>query len=194
MELADPVAVALSVTDSLREGGIEHALYGALLLAAYGEARETRDVDVAVAHSDVRGVASVLDESLGLQTVPAFERRPFGGLLLSRITLVQGDELNTLDLVEPRDSGYAERALSRRVASSLRDRPIEVLTAEDFVLFKLLSTRERDVADAASVLRSLGPDLERDLVDHEVGRMSTGDPTHDLAARWRDVLSRSQPS
>lgn len=35
---------------------------------------------------------------------------------------------------------------------------------EDFVLFKLLSTRERDLADARSVIRSLASDLDRVLV------------------------------
>ncbi len=189
MDLDDPIALALAIAEALRERGVAHALYGGLLLAAYGEARETRDVDIAVVHPDVASMVRVLEVEVGLRTLPAFERRAFGGLLISRITLVEGDELNTLDLVEPRDPAYAERALRRAIESSLRDRPIHVLTAEDFVIFKLLSTRDRDLADAESVTRSFGADLQRELVELEVRSLAGASTEHDITARWRRVIA-----
>jgi hypothetical protein len=189
MDLDDPIALALGIAEALRAEGLPHALYGGLLLAAYGEARETRDVDIAMAHADAASVVGVLGARLGLRTIRAFDRRVFGGLVISRITLVEGDDLNTLDLVEPRDVAYATRALRRALESSLRSRPIRVLTAEDFVLFKLLSTRERDLADAESVVRSLGPDLERELIEDEVSSLAAGSAAgQDVTARWRRVL------
>jgi hypothetical protein len=160
---------------------------GGLLLAAYGEPRETRDVDLAVAQASATSVTRVLESDFGIRTRTAFDRRVFGGLLISRITLVEGEELNTLDLVEVRDLAYASRALARAIDSSLRDRPITVLSAEDFVLFKLLSTPERDLADASSVVRSLGADLKRDLVEREVRSLAGALPDHDVAARWSRV-------
>ena len=189
MDLDDPIALALAIAEALRGEGLPHALYGGLLLAAYGEARETRDVDMAVAHADAPSVVRLLEAELGLQSIPAFDRRAFGGLLISRITVVEGDALNTLDLVEPRDPAYAERALKRAIESSLRDRPIHVLTAEDFVLFKLLSTRDRDLADAESVTGNLGAELERELIEIEVERLAGTTPEHDITARWRRVLA-----
>ena len=45
----DPIALALAIAEALQGRGVPHALYGGLLLAAYGEARETRGVDIAVA-------------------------------------------------------------------------------------------------------------------------------------------------
>ena len=189
MDLDDPIALALGIAEALRAEGLPHALYGGLLLAAYGEARETRDVDIAMAHADAASVVGVLGARLGLRTIRAFDRRLFGGLVISRITLVEGDDLNTVDLVEPRDAAYATRALRRALESSLRSRPIRVLTAEDFVLFKLLSTRERDLADAESVVRSLGPDLERELIEDEVSSLAAGSAAgQDVTARWRRVL------
>ena len=103
MDLDDPIALALAIAEALRGEEVPHALYGGLLLAAYGEARETRDVDLAVAQADAASVGRLLVSELGLRTLPAFDRRVFGGLRISRITLVGGDEHNTLDLVEPRD-------------------------------------------------------------------------------------------
>jgi hypothetical protein len=126
MDLTDPVALALDIAEALQLEGVDHALYGGLLLAAYGQARETKDADLAVAHADAAATAPLLARHLGLRCTVAFDRRPFGGLAISRITLVEGDELNTLDLVEPADPEYAARALARAPVSTLRRRPIRV--------------------------------------------------------------------
>jgi len=185
MDLTDPVAVALDIGEVLRRHGVEHALYGGLLLAAYGQARETQDADVAVVHSDPAATASLLAEHLGLHCRVAFDRRRFGGLLISRITLIEGDELNTLDLVEPTDPGYAARALGRSLSSRLRGREIRVLTPEDFVLFKVLSTRELDLEDATSVVRAQAADLDTELVEREIEGLATGlGPDHPVRERW----------
>jgi hypothetical protein len=186
MDLRDPIAVALGAAEALRASGTAYALYGGLLLAAYGEARETRDADLAVVRADPGSTALLLEERLGVRCLVAFESQRFGGVVVSRITLLEGDELNTVDLVTPADHAYAERALGRAVESTLREHPVRVLTPEDFVVFKLLSTRERDLDDARSVLSGLGSDLDAALVDAEVGALAPGLP-HPLAERWSRV-------
>lgn len=95
--------------------------------------------------------------------------------------------LNTLDLVEPRDPAYAARALGRSLTSTLRDREIRVLTPEDFVLFKVLSTRALDLEDAASVLRSLGEDLDRELLHGELDALAETVTAHPIRERWEQV-------
>ena len=193
MELTDPTAVALEIAEALQREGIEHALYGGLLLAAYGQARETKDVDLAVAHTDAAGTAGLLSRRLGLHCTVAFERRRFGGLAISRITLIEGNELNTLDLVEPSDPAYAARALERSLASSLREREIRVLTPEDFVIFKVLSTRDLDLEDAASVLRALGAEVDTDLLERELdGLAASLGPPHPVVERWERIRRRAQ--
>jgi len=187
MDLTDPTAVALAVAEVLRAEGVEHALYGGLLLAAYGEARETKDADLAVVRADAAATAGHLERRLGLRTLVAFERRRFGGLRIGRVTLIGGDELNTLDLVEPLDPAYAARALARALPSTLRDREIRVLAPEDFVIFKLLSTREIDLLDAASVLRGLVGDFETALVERELGALAGTLEDHPLRERWEQV-------
>jgi hypothetical protein len=193
MDRDDPIAVTLAVTRVLREERVAHALYGGLLLATYGEARETRDADLAVLRADAVSVAASLERSLGIRAMPAFERRAFGGLLVSLVTLIEGDDLNTLDLVEPADAGYAARALDRSIESTLRGAPIRLLTAEDFVVFKVLSTRELDLADAASVVRNLGEGLERSLVEDELPRWRARRPAMRAASAGRGS-SRSPPA
>ena len=55
VDLADPTGVALLAAEAFTSAGIEHALYGGLMLAAYGRARETRDADLAVFDVGVAG-------------------------------------------------------------------------------------------------------------------------------------------
>lgn len=184
MDLTDPTAIALAIAEALRLEGVDHALYGGLLLAAYGEARETKDADLAVARAEGAAVAGLLEQRLEIRCRAAFERRAFGGLLVSRITLIEADELNTLDLVEPKDPRYAARALGRAATSTLRGREIRVLTPEDFVIFKLLSTRELDRRDAASVVRSLGAELDVESVDREVEALAAAVPDHPVREHW----------
>lgn len=62
-------------------------------------------------------VASLLTRHLGLGCRVAFDRQHSAGLAISRITVIEGDELNTLDLVEPSDPAYAARALARSRAA-----------------------------------------------------------------------------
>lgn len=190
MNLDDPTAVALLAAEALGRAGIEHALYGGLLLAAYGAARETRDADLAVAGASVASAARSLEAS-GLHTTVAFERTAFGGLWVSRITLIGGTDpsgLNTLDLVEPRSKAYAERALRRALTSTLRAQPIRLLTPEDFIVFKVLSTRELDLDDARSVLASLGAEVDRALIGSELQTLARELTEHAVAERGARVL------
>jgi hypothetical protein len=192
MQLDDPTALALLAADALRRAGIEHALYGGLLLAAYGEARETRDADMAVAGASAMEAARVL-ATTGLHTTVALERARFGGLWLSRVTLVggvDGSDLNTLDLVEPLSPDYARRALDRALESTLRGQPIRLLAPEDFVVFKVLSTRDKDLDDAASVLSTLGAEIDRARIDAEVVTLQDAVPDHPVTERWRRVRAR----
>lgn len=191
MDLTDPTAVALEIAEVLQGAAIEHALYGGLLLAAYGEARETKDADLAVVRADASRTSSLLETHLGLHCRVAFDQRSFGGLSVSRITLIEGDDLNTLDLVEPVDGDYAARALARSPRATLRNQEIRVLAPEDFVIFKLLSTRELDLEDAASVIHSLASDLDRDLLEREIGDLAACIESHPIRDRWDRVRSPS---
>lgn len=187
MNLDDPVATVLRVARLLERAEIPYALYGGLAVAAYGVARETKDADVAVVSADAGEVASLL-EADGLRTARAFERVRFGGLTVSRVTLLGGDQdvgLNTVDLIEPRSARFAAAAVARAVRAPLRDQEIQLLTPEDVVLFKLLSTREKDLEDAAAILRELAERLDGAGIAKEVDRLAGEIEDHRVQERWR---------
>jgi hypothetical protein len=185
LDLDDPIAIALAIFRALSDRGIEAALYGGLALAAYGEPRETRDADFAVVALTGAVAAEALTD-LGVWPVLALDRAHLGGLLVSRITLAEGGGragLNVVDLVEPRSTRFAAGALERAVTGALRGVPIRVLSPEDFVLFKLLSTRDRDLEDAGTVLRATDLSLDRSFIDAEAARLAAEIPDYDVIGR-----------
>lgn len=141
MQLDDPTALALLAADALGRAGIEHALYGGLLLAAYGEARETRDADMAVAGASATEAARAL-ATTGIHATVALERARFGGL---------------------------------------------------FVVFKVLSTRDKDLDDAASVLSTLRSEIDREQIEAEVRALQGEMANHPVAERWRRVRDIAAP-
>jgi hypothetical protein len=192
VNLDDPIETALRVAEALESAGERYALFGGLLLAAYGEPRETRDVDLAVIDVSAAQVRHALEIS-GLASTVSFEAVIFGGLSISRLALVGGDAdtgLNVLDLVQARSARYRAGALGRSVKAPLRHGTIQALSADDFVLFKVLATRERDVEDAASVLRRSEPLLDLSLIEREVALLAAEIPDWDVRARWDLIRAR----
>ena len=189
MDLNDPVEVALGISEILVAADIEHALYGALLLAAYGEARETRDADLAALSIEVEPVLSAL-RSAKIDAQVEFCDLRLGGLRASRIALFgtpADPGMNNLDLLLPMSERFAAAAMARSVATELRGRSIRVLTPEDFLLFKVLSSRDRDLADAVSVKVHMGAELDRAYLDDEITRLGDEIPDHPVRSRWKRI-------
>lgn len=189
LDLSDPIAVLLAVAESLRQARIECAVYGGLALAVYGQPRETKDADLAIVGVEAQTGAAALQRA-GLDTLVAFDRTPFGGLLVSRLTIVGEDPsgLNTADLVEPRSERFAVQALERAMEGTLRGVTVSVLTPEDFVLYKLLSTRERDLEDAVTVVRELAERIDLSYVRSEARTLATEIADHDISGHLDRLL------
>jgi hypothetical protein len=194
IDLDDPNALAIAASQALAAAGAPHALYGGLALAAYGEARETRDADLAVLDAGAADLAATLQRS-GLETATAFQSVPFGGLRVSRVTVLGGLEargLNTVDAVVPASSRYARAVLDRAITAPLRGSAIPIVSPEDFVLLKALSSRDRDLDDAASVLRALGDRIDSQLLATEAALLTAEIPAWPTAARLADIHERSR--
>lgn len=84
----------------------------------------------------------------------------------------------------------AAAAIERSVRAPLRGQEIELLTPEDVVLFKVLSTREKDLEGAAAILGHLAGRLDTDLITNEIQRLTEEIEDHDVQDRWRRCESR----
>jgi hypothetical protein len=63
-----------------------------------------------------------------------------------------------------------------------------VLSPEDFVLYKLLSTRDRDLSDALSVVRTISENLDLDWIEREANLLATELPELDVGERFQRLM------
>lgn len=187
IDLDDPIALMLVAAAALERSGAECVAYGGLVLGMYGEPRETRGADFAVMGVDVERARLALAD-LGVDVVIAFSNVRFGGCDVSRLSLVGGSQVNTVDLVTPRSSRFARNVFLRAVTGSLRDREIRATSPEDFVILKVLSTRERDLEDARSVLETQRTRLDEALMREEINELIDEIPDHDIRGRFASLF------
>lgn len=139
---------ALIATHELLEAaGAPHALCGGVAANLYrNEVRATTDVDFAVAV----GAAQVVDlvrtfEAMGWQAEPFWRR---GEQL--RLT---HDDLPRVDCVIA-TTDYERAAIDRSVPAVIEGHEINVLTAEDLIVFKLMAGRARDYEAVAAIINA----------------------------------------
>jgi hypothetical protein len=183
IDLDDPIALMLAASAALERSGAECAAYGGLALGMYGEPRETRDADFAVPGVDVERARLALAD-LGVDVVIAFSNVRFGGCDVSRLSLVGGSQVNTVDLVRPRSPRFAGNVLRRAVTGSLRGHEIRATSPADFVILKVLATRDRDLEDARSVVEAQRTRLDKALIHAEIEQLVEEIPDHDIRGRF----------
>lgn len=186
MDLTDPLELAAAVGRALARARRPYAVCGGVALAAWGRVRQTRDADIAVSGVEPGKLPALLGRA-GVSSKTAFEGLRFGGLMITRSSVwlpSRPGQVNTVDWVVPRSPRYARAALRRSVSARLGGRRIRLLTPEDFILFKVLSTRALDLEDAASALDRNRGRLDGKRMESEVRRLAREIGDHDVRGRW----------
>jgi len=151
----------MALQDRLRQAGIPSAVIGGVAVGVWGEPRVTRDVDVKVLLT--RDDAPRLLNLLTPDYKPLIAD-PLQSLTSTGIIFVQ-DKLGTrLDILLS-DTTFDAKAIRRAQAVELEPRLMaRICSAEDLIVYKLISTRLRDYEDAASVIHRQGDALDDDYV------------------------------
>lgn len=187
LDLDDPTSVVLAAVAAFDTVGIDVLVYGGMALAMFGEPRETRDADLAVSGVSAQAGHDAL-AVIGLTTVIAFTEIPFGGVTISRLTLIGDGKLNMVDLITPRSERYATELMKRPMTGTLDGQTLKVVSPEDFILLKVLSTRDRDLEDARTIVAALRDRLDVSLIAREAALLATEVPDHDVTRRYRSVM------
>lgn len=141
----------------LHQAGIASIVIGGVAVAAWGEPRLTRDVDLKIelTRQDTHRIILLLsDDYTFLVTNPAETLRKQALVFIK-------DTLGTrLDLLLA-DTEYDRAAIQR--GREIEIQPgvaVRICSPEDLILYKLISTRLRDHEDASSVIRRQGEGLD----------------------------------
>lgn len=147
----------------LLQADISSIVIGGVAVAAWGEPRLTRDIDLKVllGRKEAERLLSII--STGYQPLVT---NPLKSLQKQALIFVQ-DSLGTrLDILLA-DTPYDVMAIKR--GRDIEIQPgviIHLCSPEDLVIYKLISTRLRDYDDARSVIQRQGDALDNSYIIH----------------------------
>ena len=173
--------------ERLRRAGIRSAVVGGVAVGVWGDPRVTRDVDVKVLLR--RDDAPRLLQAIAPDYVSLLAD-PLPTLTRTGILFVE-DALGTrIDLLLA-DVSFDAQAVERAQDVELRPELVAaVCTAEDLIIYKLISTRQRDHADAESVVRRQGDTLDDEYVLTWLRRFEQALNDSTLVAEYRRMRTR----
>ena len=173
------------INSRLTQLGIQHALVGGLAVSAWGKARLTKDVDlkVGVDRSHIGDLLARLGPGYRPLGPEALAAAPQMGLLF-----LLDDQDVRIDLMML-DTAFDAKVLERAVAVELMGgRTFPTATAEDVIVYKLLSSRPHDFEDASSIVKRQKDRLDRDYILDWLGQFEEALDDGTLISTFESIL------
>lgn len=172
------------VAAALEDCGLRYMLIGGLAVAATGEPRATLDVDVSVWVEPEKSRA-IVDCLCGrLHALPA---NPQEFVEKRRVLPVVTSMKVRADIVFASLPLELE-AIQRAVVQPIAGRMIPVASIEDLLLMKLISEREKDLADARALLRRFGNSLDLGYLMPKLEELAEALAQPDIVETvWREI-------
>ena len=187
MNLNDPIEILLRVSTALSSQNLSYVLHGGLAIAVYGEARETRDVDCVVLGPDLNQIIVAINAVFPI-TKLAFLNQDFKGILCSRITLLEGEDHNVIDLITMRVDDYLHRLMERKAVTELRGQEIHLISIEDLIILKTWSSRPIDMHDIVNTYAINKNEIDLDLIQTEIDYLQQAVPKSDILTKWSKIM------
>ena len=168
----------------LHARGILSAVIGGVAVAVWGEPRVTRDVDIKVLLG--RDAAPRLLEAIGHDYTP-LQADPLAALARSGVLFVQDAHGTRLDLLLS-DVSFDAEAIQRARKVTLQPGLVaSVCSPEDLIIYKLISTRQRDQDDVEGIVRRQGDALDDQYILTWLGRFEQALDDSTLVATYRHL-------
>ena len=180
----------VALQDRLRQAGILSAVIGGVAVGVWGEPRVTRDVDIKVLLG--RDAAPRLLEAISPDYVP-LQADPLTALTRTGVLFVQDAQGTRLDLLLSDVSFDAEAIRRARDVTLQPGWVASVCSPEDLIVYKLVSTRQRDHDDAESVVRRQGDALDDEYVLTWLRRFEQALDDSTLVAAYRRMRAKWSP-
>lgn len=158
-------------------------LTGSVASSAHGAPRSTRDLDIVIA-AGRNEVLSLLAHFPSSEYY-ADEQQALEALAnKSQFNVIDFTTGWKVDFIFAGDSEYGRAAMARRRAMNIAGCTLDVASAEDIVISKLqwakLSSSERQLHDAAGVVKTQGEKLNLEYIERWVKQLSLDD-------QWKSV-------
>jgi hypothetical protein len=174
------------VKEFLDRHGIKHLVIDGIANAVWGKPRATRDADFKILPGD-RSIDEIVD-LIGTQfkyrtsDPHAFAHRTY---VLPVYTSNQIEADIALGLLP-----YEEQAVARSVLTQHQGVSFLVCTAEDLIIQKAISEREKDWEDIAGVLKRQGKRLDQDYIRQWLTMFAEALDRPGLIERYDDLVKK----
>lgn len=177
----------LQLVDALTAERVPYMVIGGVAFTRWGSYRATYDVDVAirVEEDDKDRIVERLNRTFQFRakhTAEFFEQ--------TRVLLLKNDAgvgLDVLFTLLP----YEWNAIERAVDVIVEGRSVKFCTAEDLILYKVISPRPVDQSDIRQVLRQRGSELDFDYLEPKVKGLSELMERPEILEFWNAVKRES---
>ena len=182
-ELIDAV---VAFQDLLEKEGIPTMAIGGIAVGVWGEPRLTRDIDmkVLIHREDRARLLAVLQAFTPLDDNPDDSFRRLGLAFFHDSNGIRIDVLLA-------DTIFDETAIERaRTVTLFKGKIIRVCTAEDLVVYKMLSTRIKDRADVESIIQKQGEALDNAYIEGWLTQFEEALADSTLVQEFRNLRGR----
>lgn len=179
---AEPLDVLRAVVAAFERLGIGYAVGGSLASSLYGEARYTRDADIAV--EPFPGLERALAGGFGGEYYVSVDAITAAVRGRSAFNIIHTPSAFKVDIFVVTDEGFERSLMARRApapGSEAEAHPLVWVSAEDIVLLKLRGFRlgnevsERQWLDVLGVVRTQADRLDSAYLDHWAGELGVRD-------------------
>jgi predicted nucleotidyltransferase len=164
---------------------VPYMVVGGIANMVWGEPRATLDIDVTV----------WVDDPNLAQAIQAFKSAfhvlvhdPESFVSQTRVLPVETSHGVRVDVIFGQ-LPFEEEAIRRARDIAMAGTTVRVCSAEDLVLMKIISDRERDLGDARGVVRRRIDELDRAYLEPRIRELAQLLERDDILQRWRDWTS-----
>lgn len=179
--MSDPAAALRAAVEVLTAEGIPYMVIGGIANLVWGEARTTLDVDITV---DVEGVGVPRFLEVAARCGAPMSDEPEELAERGRMVPVRTAEGVRIDFILA-TLPFEHEAIRRSRSVSVGGLEARVITAEDLVIQKSVSTRARDHDDVVGVLRRRGGELDLARLDATIEGLASDMADPEIADRWQ---------
>ncbi len=170
----------VSLARLLDAHGVEYIVVGGLANAVWGEPRATIDIDIIVWVADdaLAPFLEMLGTSLSLvaQDALAFARE-------TRVVPASSPDGVRVDVILGM-LPFEREAIQRAVTVDVGKYAVRFASAEDLVLMKIISDRERDLADAEAMIRRRAGKLDLGYLEPRIAELARLLDRPEITRRW----------
>jgi predicted nucleotidyltransferase len=174
------------LTGLLEQNAISYMVIGGYAVAHHGENRLTEDIDITL------GVDSNYLKQL--LEILSDEFRP-------RIKNVHNfvEKTNVLPIQDNHNSvkvdlifsfiDFERNAIQNAESVTINDQKIQIISASDLIIYKLIAARERDIEDIRSILENKANKIDTAYIDKYVAEMREISEHQDIEKIWDTLKS-----